>query len=406
MAGNVKPVVTPLKTATSSKTEDQRGVTHSLPPVKLALYEVNIRSFHPNKKFERLGLRFHGDDRGFSVGESWFGNENTNQGKPTSRIWQRYKVDLAWNKTGDLSAKDSTAEPRTESNISSGDDHWFWGMFGGDEPYEDAKMKPRGKLVLTEASEPHGGQKILRLKSHFAGENHAFRASGFMERHAGVTHVPTLDVFNELFIRVERINRYMDIMSLAYGDGFPNCEQFIKDPAGNALVLGTHVRIGFPATHLWSANQRLMWANVLRVELTPEGNFGDRLWLYSHVLGGSKEMRDDYPVSKLSEVCLKDDSQPTQVVSNPLSPNVIMWPCGKLESIEKKQGPRPLHLSAFTDVAKVRAVLNKVWQSDPLEKTSVSAWNNEQLQSNPNAGRAKDDFDVAEEKWKKANQAR
>jgi hypothetical protein len=61
-----------------------------------------------------------------------------------------------------------------------------------------------------------------------------------------------LDVFNKLFIRIERVSLYMDVTSLTYGDGFPNAESFIKDPAGKKLVLGTHVRIGFPATHLWT----------------------------------------------------------------------------------------------------------------------------------------------------------
>lgn len=111
---------------------------------------------------------------------------------------------------------------------------WGW-LSWGDEDYSDRDHKPRGKLRVTAAHEPHGGQKIIQTKSHFAGENHAFLSSTTQQYVFGGTAVPTLDVFNELFIRVERIDLHMDIVSFTYGDGFPNAESFIKDPAGNKL---------------------------------------------------------------------------------------------------------------------------------------------------------------------------
>ena len=399
MAGKTKSIAgKELSTTTSTPTQNQQGVKVAIPFAKLVKYEVNIRSFHPNKNFERLGFRFHGDDRGFSVGESWFGT--TQKGDVTSRIWQRYTLDMDWREVGDFSAENSPAKPATESNFSGGGPG-FWAFFSwGGEEYKDREHKPRGKLQVTSATEPHGGHKIIQTKSHYAGENHAFLSSKTQQSIFGGTIVPTLDVFNELFIRVERVNLYMDIISFTYGDGFPNAESFIKDPIGNKLFLGSHVRIGFPATHLAGEQKRLMWANAMRVEITPEGNFGEKLWVFSEVIGGPDTLRDDYPASKSVEKCTAG-TQP-KLYSNPFndSPMRFTWDCGKTESIGRKD-KAPLYLSAFTNLDQVRGELDTVWQSSPLKKITRTDWNNAHLHRNPNAGRAKDDYDVAEAKWKK-----
>lgn len=387
-----------LSTTTSTPTQNQQGVKVAIPFAKLVKYEVNIRSFHPNKNFERLGFRFHGDDRGFSVGESWFGDKEIIG--VTSRIWQRYALDTSWRETGDFSAEKSPAELKTESNFSEGGPN-LWSFFSwGGEDYKDRDRKPRGKLKLTTAIEPHGGQKIIQMKSHYAGENHAFLSSATQQYIFGATAVPTLDVFNELFIRIERVSLYMDIISLTYGDGFPNAESFIKDPAGNKLFLGTHVRIGFPATHLAGEQKRLMWANAIRVEITPEGNFADKLWVFSEVIGGPPTLRDDYPANKLTEKC-KAGAQP-DFYSNPFNDSApkFTWDCGKIESISTKD-KAPLHLSAFINIDKIRSELDKVWESAPIKKVTRTEWNNDHLHRNPNAGRATDDYDLAETKWKK-----
>ena len=396
MAGKTKPNAGKhLSTTVSTPTQNQQGVKLPVPFAKLATYEVNIRSFHPNKNFERLGFRFHGDDRGFSMGESWFGGPKQ---KTTSRIWQRYSLDMDWRKTGDFSDKKTPADLETESNFS-GSGPGLWKVFSwGGENYSDPKHKPRGKLQVTTVAEPHGGQKIIEMKSHYAGENHAFLSSKTQQSLFGGTIVPTLDVFSELFIRVERFSLYMDIVSLTYGDGFPNAESFIKDPAGNKLFLGTHVRIGFPATHLASEQKRLMWANAIRVEITPEGNFGEKLWVFGEVIGGPPTLRDDYPASKSIEKC-KPGVQP-DFHSNPFndSPSRFTWDCGKVDGISAKA---PLYLSAFTNIDQVRSELDKVWQTPPIKKITRTDWNNDHMHRNPNAGRAKDDYDLAETKWKK-----
>src|SRR3954465_7519189 len=105
-----------LAKAMSTPTEDRTPARVELDYAKLAKYEVNVRSFHPNKQFEPLGFRFHGDDRGFSLGESWFGREQQ-PGKPTSRIWQRYLLDMNLQSAGDITTN-PIAKHKTESNMS------------------------------------------------------------------------------------------------------------------------------------------------------------------------------------------------------------------------------------------------------------------------------------------------
>ena len=61
------------------------------------------------------------------------------------------------------------------------------------------------------------------------------------------------------------------------------------------------MRIGFPATHLTGEQKRLMWANAIRVEIAPEGNFGDKLCMFSGVIGDPPTLRVDYPGNKLIE---------------------------------------------------------------------------------------------------------
>lgn len=403
MVGNVsEKSPTVLSAASSKPTPDNKGARTASDYAKLATYVVNVRSFHPNKYFERLGFRFHGDERGFSPGSSWFGGQNAPPGGVTSRVWQRYHLDTAISQTGDITQRPET-KIETESNPSApGPGKWsFWGMLGHTEEYTDEELKPRDSLMVSWVNSPHGGQKEVSFKSWYGGENHAFPGSVTAQKKAGTTFVPTLDVNSEIFIRVERVKLYMDVMSLVYGDGFPNTESFIQDNAGNVLFLGSHVRIGVPATHLGGGNhERLMWANMLRVEITPEGNFGERLWVFTRVLGGSPARRDEYPVTQLLEIC-SSMSQEVRAVSNPVSPTVLMWPCGKPKEILNPTAQLPLHLSAFTPLAEIRSLLMEAWKRPPSLQTSRTEWNRSHIHRDPNQGRAADDYDVAPEKWQK-----
>jgi hypothetical protein len=388
---------TPLTSTQSTPHQQQNGVVATVPFAALAKYEVNTRSFHPNSQFEPSGLRFHGDNRGFSDKASFFGR--TQPDAVTSRIWQRYILDLDLKAAGDLTGVPSVNLTQ-ESNPSEGGPG-LWSLFGGEEPYEAVEYKPRGTLNATKVSAPHGGQKEIDLLAWYGGENHAFRLSRTTEGITGGTFVPTLDVFSELFVRVERVNLYMDIVSLAYGDGFPNSESFIKDAAGNKLLLGTHIRIGTPISHLGGLNKRFMWGSAIRVEIDAQGNFGSKLWVFGQVLGGPPTLRDEHVANKLGEVCRRG-VQPS-IYSNPFNDrsNTLTWDCGKLDSISKKDASLPLYVSAYSSATDVKAKLQETWQTPPVRKITRTEWNESHLHRDPNGGRASDDYDVASDKWQK-----
>lgn len=404
MAGNEKKNSVPIKTTESTPSYKKEGVIVPLPLAKLQKYELNIRVFHPNKNFETQGFRFHGDNRGFSMDKSWFGQI---QNGPTSRIWQRYSIDTSISEIKDFNDPDKYLLV-TESNRSdSGPGLWKYLSEKG-ENYENKAYKPRGSLHITELKNPHPGQKSIRLISHLAGENHAFRTSTMQQDFFKKTAVPTLDAYNELFIRIERVQSYIDILSLTYGDGFPNCESFIMDGAGGKLFLGSHVRIGFPSTHLWNENKRLIWANAIRIEIDKDGNFLDKLWIFSQVLGGPPSLRDDYPVSVKSEVCSARYTEPKSIISSGLiNPDrgKFLWNCGDEKEILEKSAKNqlPLYLSAYsTSLDSLREKIEESWKIEPKNKTTRTEWNNYHLHRDPNQGRSRDDeeYQIEDKKWK------
>ncbi|WP_041741006.1 hypothetical protein [Collimonas fungivorans] len=400
MAGEeTKTIGRLLKVAKSTPSENQEGVAAQIKFAALAKYEVNVRSFHPNRQFERKGFRFHGDNRGFSLGESWVGGDDS-KGRPTSRIWQRYILDTNLMVTGALTkSTDSNLEQASNPSDSG---PGLWSIFGSREDYKKKEFQPHGTLVVTQVNTPHGGQKELRTKSWYGGINFAFLMSKPIEKVIGTTPVPSLDVFNEIWIKVERVNLYMDILSLTYGDGFPNCESFVKDPAGNTLFLGSHVRIGDPSTHLWNVNKRLMWANTIRIEIDEKGNFGQKLWVFGQVLGGSPSLRELYPTSGEDETCMIASGDMKSDVSKKTW-GKFEWNCGDPTQITQpeKGSTLPLYLSAYqTPLDVLSGLLDATWKIGPRNKTTRDDWNNYHLHRNPNEGRTKDDYDLADEKWK------
>jgi hypothetical protein len=393
----------PIAVVKSTPSTDKAGAMVKLTLAKLSKYKVNIRVFRPNKNFEFLGFRFHGDNRGFSTAPSWFGKST---GGPTSRIWQRYELNLDTIRVGNLT-KDLTAKLGTESNFS-GPGPGIWSIFSwGGQDYEKAKYKPRGTLNSTEVEVPHDAQKIVRIKSHLAGENHAFLTSELQQNVAGKTIVPTLDAWSEVFIRVERVKKYIDISSITYGDGFPNCESFIVDSTGKELFLGSHVRIGYPATHLWFEKERLIWSNAIRIEIDENGNFGERLWVFAQVLGGPPNLRDEYPATASFEICSKNPNERKYVSGSrfPEAEKRFVWDCGATKAVvDKNKTELPIYLSAHkTSISEVRSLVDQTWIIGPKKRTTRSDWNDYHRHRDPNAGRAKDDaeYQISDEKWKK-----
>lgn len=416
MAG-AEAVATPKILAQSDSTPMAQQDGHSVPVplVKLVPYWMNIRCFHPNKAFEPLGFRFHGDNRGFSLGESFHPTYPLRpSGGVTSRVWQIYRCDLSvaskpkFQEALDLSEFEA-------SNTSSGP----WEFSEWPEPYIKKKYRPNGTVTATDFEQDHAGEQVAEVDTWLGGKNFAFLGSRLDWTVLHTTVVPTLDVRGRLWIKVERVRGWMDICMLAYGDGFPNCESFIEDPAGNKLFLGTHVRIGTPATHLMGDNKRIIFGNVLRVELTPDGNFGSKLWIFTQVLGGTPDRRDDYPAT--GDVTLPPGS-PTYRMSdqNPSTysgvpgdgPPVILpgmdlvaWPAAPLSEIgDGVHGgfEKPLYISAYDDVGAVWQRLQASFKLPPVTRdATVQSWNDYHLHRNPNGGRSPDSEDLDPSLWKK-----
>lgn len=391
-----KPKV--LKAASSTPSNRQQGVVANTERVALAQYEVNTRSFHPNKQFEPQGFRFHGDNRGFALGESWA--EGEVESGTTSRVWQRFKLNMTLNTVGEISEDKATSLKAGSNTSKPGPGIWSW--LGHEEDYKQKTLQPRSTLKVTHALEPHAGQKEIILTSWYGGINHAF--GPIKSETITSTVVPVLDVSAVLYVKVERIQHYMDIAYLITGDGFPNCEAFIKDAEGNKLFVGRHIRIGTPDTHLWNNNTRFMCAFAVRIGLDINGNFKDKLWVFSQALGGPPDLRDQYPTTAALEHH-QSGSKP-KYFSNPFNdrPPRFTWDIAKPESMTQQAGgnkpaKQPLHLSAFVEISKVGTQLGKVWQVGPIKKTTREEWNNTHLHQNPNEGRSPDAYDLDPSKW-------
>lgn len=370
--------------------------------VKLATYKINLRSFHPNTQFEAKGFFFHGDNRGFSLKNSFFNQNNPNQipnGSTTSRVWSRFNINLA-----QIHKSQSLPKPTVQSNPSGPLKTPFSlpivgpiKLLGHDEDYADDKYKPSGKLDVLVPDIKFDSPRSFNFTSHYSGKNHAFLFSRAAYDATGKSFVPDLDVRHELMIRIERINKYMDIISLVYGDGFPNTEGFIEDAKGNKIFLGTHIRIGTPATHLFGDNKRLMWANAIRIGLKEDGSFGNILWVFAQGLGGPKEHRDEYGFIK------EIKGNKTIVVSNPFGdrPGSFFWNFQQIDAITKKNYKAPFRFKINIDLSAIENQLFECFKTPPILKTTIQAWNEMFLKQDPNEGRSKALFQLDDSKWEK-----
>jgi hypothetical protein len=193
---------------------------------------------------------------------------------------------------------------KVEANPSTAD--WLPGWWGWDtENYDDPRLKPTGKVTHDTLTKPHDAQVIAEFKSQSSGMNHAFPLSAPFQKAIGWSPVPSLDTQATYWIRVDRIHQCMDVILIVHADAYPNCEAFIVDQKKKRVFLGTHVRLSGPVAALSEgAHHRIAFANALRIELDEDGNFGERLWVFAHVLGGPPSEREWYAMRAIDEHCL------------------------------------------------------------------------------------------------------
>ena len=223
---------------------------------RLASYEFNIRSFHPEKTFGWSGFYFHGDDRGFSLAPS----QTDENATVTSRIWHRFGLNTA---TGGITKAD------TYSNAS--------GHRGTLQSYDDnPNVRPRHRLSPVRRTGT-AERPTFFVQGHYGGENYLMPLAEQMKDALGFTYVPTLDVYFQVWVTVHRADKHLDVVAYVTGDGFPNCEAFIVDARGKAVFLGIHVRKGAP---IWSLPANLsypMIAGALRLRIDQNGAFTGHL---------------------------------------------------------------------------------------------------------------------------------
>ncbi|MBH0057560.1 hypothetical protein I6F65_11360 [Pseudoalteromonas sp. SWXJZ94C] len=224
----------------------------------MADYEINIRSFHPEKDFGWSGIWFEGDNRGFSLKPSGV--------KPTtSRIWHKFTLSTSKKKVKNILTKSDPSKAP-------------W----SDKPKDyEKELEPRGRLTIKDDKLPNGNLK-LTIKGQYGGVNHAMPRSEIWTRDLGFSYVPTLNVNYKIIIEIDVVNNYMDIVTYITGDAFPNCEAFIVGPGGQPISLGIHVRKGGAPLSLALNSDYPMIASAVRLPLNKngsfEGNVGDELF--------------------------------------------------------------------------------------------------------------------------------
>jgi hypothetical protein len=117
--------------------------------------------------------------------ESWFGTPLTNG--VTSRIWQRYKLDLSVSDQNNL--KKATGQDQQSNPSTPGPG--IWRISGKMQKYEENILKPRGELSNIKIDTPTEGKKNILTQSWYGGENHAVHGSKEMQKVSNGLH-PTI----------------------------------------------------------------------------------------------------------------------------------------------------------------------------------------------------------------------
>ena len=201
---------------------------------------------------------FEGDNRSFS-------NKPSGTGVVTSRIWHRFILDTAIGQV---------VLPVTSSDPSKA-------PWADKQHTYDGILAPTGKLMPVQSKILSNGVNNFRISGSYGGVNHAMPLSPLIQKQFGVSYVPTLDVNYKIVMDVDRDNKHVDIVAYVTGDGFPNCEAFVVDPAGNSIFLGTHVRKGIAPLSLMANLDYPMIFSAIRLPIDHYGNFtgtlGDEL---------------------------------------------------------------------------------------------------------------------------------
>jgi len=205
----------------STPSHNNEGKVVIVKLAKLGTYEINIRSFHPGKNFGLFGLFFEGDARSYSLKPSGLSGDADTE--VTSRILHRFFIN---------SAISEVLFSQTESNDS--------GIAGEEHIRYDGELKPKGGGTPT-VKTTKGAVTTIVIEGKYAGENHAVPFSSKVKEWTGTTFVPSLDVGYKIILTIDRISKYVDVVTDIKGDGFPNCEAFISDASGAAVFLGVHV---------------------------------------------------------------------------------------------------------------------------------------------------------------------
>lgn len=213
----------------------------------MSILTLYTRSFHPDEAFGLGGLGFKGDNRGF--------RSNT---KATARIYHWIEINLHAAQFGKV---------QCDSDPSA---NWAAGKIGIDisNDYSEKRKKP------VHSEEPKNitpyrqdGDQAVNVKVKYAGKNFAFPLSNTDWGHSFYSSVvPDLDVTNEVSLRINRTAGKAVVTCRISGDGFPNCESFIIDSAGNVLFLASHVRVGTAATQLPGGRAISMCYTLMEVD--------------------------------------------------------------------------------------------------------------------------------------------
>lgn len=242
-------------------------------------FKLYKRAFHPDENFGLGGFGFEGDHRGFSVEEAG----------PTSRIWSRTIVDAQRpNHNYKLADLGGEGEFEVHSDPSQAPG-WLGARI---EDYLTEETRPKGTARVRGGPYTPDGLQSFTVNIHTWGQNHAFpteyiadtyRALGYTQEglsehgvdinaHSQLL-IPELDTKVSVLFSFDRHERVLMIASTLKGDGFPNCEVFVVDEAGTAIMLNTHHRIGSASGQLWGDHGHLLAASVVRIAIDEHDSF-------------------------------------------------------------------------------------------------------------------------------------